>query len=89
MLNASSLRQELGLALHDIFENGVHHGNTHSETLEPDVEDADHEASVAPQREQDRIDPPRLSSPDVQIHDPECFCEAVVDYETNTDLQST
>ena len=89
MVNASSLRQELGLKLHNVFENGVHHGNTHSETLEPDVEDADHEASAAPQTEQDWIDPSRLPSLDVKIHDPEHFYEAVVDYEINTDLQST
>lgn len=33
MVDASSLRQELVLPLNDLFENGIHYGHVHSDTL--------------------------------------------------------
>ena len=33
MVDASSLHQALGLLLHDLLENGSHHGHVHSETF--------------------------------------------------------
>ena len=88
MLDASSLSQDLGLPLCDLFENGIYHGHIHSETLGLDVIDADHGASTAPQVGQCWIDPPRVPSLELLIHDLEYFGEAVVEYEIKTDSRA-
>ena len=47
MVDASYLRQELGIPLHDTFESSAHYGHIHSKTVGPDVEDTEHGTSTA------------------------------------------
>ena len=82
------LCQALFLTLHDLFENGICYGDSHSETLSPDVKDTDHGAPTAPQEEKYRICPPRAPSPEVLINEPDIVGCEVLDYEINNDLQA-
>ena len=82
------LCQALFLTLHDLFENGIWYGHSHSETLSPDVKDTDHGAPAAPQEKKHRMHPLREPSPEVLVNEPEIVGGDVLDYEINTDLQA-
>ena len=42
MVDVNSLRGELGLPLHDLFNCGIYHWHTHNKTVGPNVEDSYH-----------------------------------------------
>ena len=45
MVEVNSLMQEIGLSFHDLFNGNIHHGWSHNETVEVDVEEISHESS--------------------------------------------
>ena len=51
IVDATSLRQDLGLPLHDLFENGAYYVCDHSENLGADADSTDNGASAEPQLE--------------------------------------
>ena len=44
----TSLREALGLPLHNIFDSGIYNEYVHNKTVEPDAEDTDHGAIQPP-----------------------------------------
>ena len=89
MLDKSSLRQSLGMPLHDLFDIGACYGHDHSETVVADAEAANHGVSTAPRIEHPRASMQRSPSSQLQFLLQEPLDEAVTYYEISNDLKST
>ena len=85
MVYINSLREALGIPLHDILNAGMHHGCVHNETVGPDVEDTDNRALLPVQLQHlplPQSPQPSLALTRTTLPSPTC------DFEVNEDLKS-